>query len=53
VKSCIVVFTRLVLGNDYVHFGADEVFLQMASMSFDASPSSSGAMLHGAACVYF
>jgi amino acid adenylation domain-containing protein len=46
--------TRLVFGNDYAHFGSDEVFLQMAPMSFDASTFELwGALLHGGACVIY
>ena len=40
---------RLVQGTDYVHFGPDEVFLQFAPISFDASTFEIwGALLNGA-----
>ena len=46
--------TRLVFGNNYVHFGPEEVFLQMAPMSFDASTFELwGALLHGGTCVIY
>ncbi|MBB5867084.1 amino acid adenylation domain-containing protein [Allocatelliglobosispora scoriae] len=41
-----------VLGQDYVDFGADEVFLQCAPVSWDAFVLELyGALLHGALCV--
>jgi aspartate racemase len=43
---------RLVLGADYVRFGPDEVFLQLAPASFDASTFEIwGALLHGSRLV--
>ena len=46
--------TRLVFGNNYAHFGPEEVFLQMAPMSFDASTFELwGALLHGGTCVIY
>ena len=43
---------RLVVGADYVRFGPDEVFLQLAPASFDASTFEIwGALLHGARLV--
>jgi len=45
---------RLVFGQDFVPFGADEVILQVAPISFDASTFEIwGALLHGAKCVLF
>ncbi len=43
---------RLVTGQDYAHFGADEVFLHNAPLSFDASTFEIwGTLLHGARAV--
>jgi amino acid adenylation domain-containing protein len=43
---------RLVFGQSYVRFAADEVFLHMASTAFDAATFEVwGALLHGARCV--
>ena len=44
----------LLFGVDYVELGADETFLQLAPVSFDASTFEIwGALLHGAKCVLF
>lgn len=43
---------RLVTGQSYAHFGADEVFLHNSPLSFDASTFEIwGTLLHGARCV--
>ncbi|MBA3260828.1 MAG: amino acid adenylation domain-containing protein, partial [Gemmatimonadales bacterium] len=45
---------RLVCGAGYASFGADETFLQLAPISFDASTFELwGALTHGARCVLF
>ncbi|RKI67440.1 amino acid adenylation domain-containing protein, partial [Corallococcus sp. AB049A] len=44
--------TRLVLGADFIHFGPDEVCLQLAPIAFDASTLEIwGALLNGATLV--
>ena len=45
---------RLICGSDFAHFGPDEVFLQLSSISFDASALEIWAvLLHGGRCVLF
>ena len=45
---------RLICGSEYASFGAQEVFLQLAPISFDASTFEIwGALLHGGRCVLF
>ena len=45
---------RLLFGIDYVYLGAEQTFLQLAPISFDASTFEIwGALLHGARCVLF
>ncbi len=45
---------RLLFGVDYADLGAEETFLQLAPVSFDASNFEIwGALLHGAKCVLF
>jgi len=45
---------RLLFGVDYARFGPDEIFLQLAPLSFDASTLEIwGPLLHGGRCVLY
>ena len=54
VEVCHRGVLRLVFGVDYAEFGPEQVFLQLAPVSFDASTLEIwGALLHGGRCALF